>query len=84
MEDFGLETESTFANRRNPLKFQLCQVTSYSLRLASVKLDDPFLAAAQQFFCNFKVGCGTESSPLGSRVQKALVRELLVVNLRVF
>ncbi len=37
--------------------------------------------AAQQFFCNFRVGCGTGSSSLGSRVQKAVAREPLAVNL---
>ncbi len=39
------------------------------------------IEAAQQFFCNFRVGCGTGSSSLGSRVQKAVAREPLAVNL---
>ncbi len=41
----------------------------------------PIQEAAQQFFCNFRVGCGTGSSSLGSRVQKAVAREPLAVNL---
>ena len=41
----------------------------------------PEKKAAQQFFCNFRVGCGTGSSSLGSRVQKAVAREPLAVNL---
>ena len=62
------------------------QIVAFNTNTSSHNLDgwSEYAVAAQQFFCNFKVGCGTESSPLGSRVQKALVRELLVVNLRVF
>ena len=56
----------------------------YGRKKRDAALEQSYREAAQQFFCNFKVGCGTESSPLGSRVQKALVCELLVVNLRVF
>ena len=46
-----------------------------------IRADSGFATAAQQFFCNFRVGCGTGSSSLGSRVQKAVAREPLAVNL---
>ncbi len=56
---------------------------AYSQSLVSVSSfsSNLYFSAAQQFFCNFRVGCGTGSSSLGSRVQKAVAREPLAVNL---